>query len=130
VVSAAPPPVPASRAAGRVAGRWWRRWGPALRRATGPARTSWATAAAYGWFAGYVWIGLLLSAGAAQLTSGSAVASSVVGLGGATAFGAWQARHRLRRHRQPATPPLRRFGPALAAWLVLLGLVTWLQAVA
>lgn len=92
---------------------------------TRPVRGGWAVVAAYAWFAAYVWVGLLLASAAVRFGDGPGVGAWVVGLGGGLAMGAWQAGHRLRRHREPGTPPLDRVGLALLTWLALLGLVLW-----
>lgn len=113
---------PTSRRAGRAVGRWWRRNGPTVRQATGPARAAWAGVAAYGWFVGYLWIGLLLSVTGERLTGRTSPLLLLTAIGGGGALGVWQGRHRARRHADPSTPPMRGVGVAIAAWLGAVGL--------
>ncbi len=110
-------------------GRWWRRHGPVVRHVSRPARRGWATAVGYVWFLAYGWIGLLLSAAASRLSPGSSIASTVVAMTGGIALGTWQARHRVRRHLEPATPAPSRFGLALLGWLALIAAAVALQQV-
>lgn len=77
---------------------------------------------AYVWFVAYMWIGLLLSVMAERLAGSTSPYVLITAVGGGGALGYWQARHRLRRFADPATPPLRGFGLALCAWLGLIGI--------
>jgi hypothetical protein len=122
-------PTPLSRRAGRAVGRAWRRVAPGVRSATAPARASWAGFAAAVWFAGYLWVGLLLATAADRLSGGRPSAlSSAVAVAGGVSLGAWQGLWRLRRHRDgAATPPLRGVGPALAGWVGLVALAVVVQ---
>lgn len=119
---------PASRRLGRALGRWWRRHGPKVRRMSAPARQRWATALAYVWFVAYMWIGLVLSVAAERITGVNSPYVLLTAVAGGCGVGFWQARHRLRRHAQPGTPPLRGFGLALCAWLAAIGLAMLLTA--
>jgi hypothetical protein len=115
-------PAPLSRRAGVAAGRWWRRYGPGVARASQPARKAMSTGAAYGWFVAYMWIGLLLSVAAQRITGVTSPLVLIAAVGGGCALGYWQARHRMLRHADPSTPPLRRTGLALVAWLGAIGI--------
>ncbi|MEE8603094.1 hypothetical protein [Euzebya tangerina] len=90
------------------------------------ARRNWATAAAYGWFVGYGWIGLVLSVAANRLIAepgerASSPLVTIVAVAGGAALGYWQARHRLAVHENPETPPLRFFPLLVCAWLGAIG---------
>ncbi|CAN5142744.1 hypothetical protein BH23ACT9_BH23ACT9_18520 [soil metagenome] len=77
---------------------------------------------AYVWFAAYTWVGMMLSVAGQRLTGVTSPYVVIAAVGGGGVLGWWQARHRLARHADPATPPLPRVGLALCAWLGLIGL--------
>ncbi|HUG84989.1 MAG TPA: hypothetical protein VMM13_10510 [Euzebya sp.] len=113
--------MPVSRLAGRATGRWWRRCRGGAHRINGPVRHGWATGVAYAWFVAYMWIGLLLSVAGQRLTGVNSPYVLMAAVGGGGVLGYWQARHRLRRHADPSTPQLQRFGLGLCAWLGVIG---------
>lgn len=108
---------------GRAAGRWWSRSG---RQATRAARQNWSTVAAYGWFVGYLWIGLVLSVTATRLTGVGSPLTTIIAVGGGLVLGAWQARDRIRRHHRPEKPPPGHIGLSLGAWLAAVALAALL----
>lgn len=110
-------PLPVSRQLGRATGRWWRRVRPGVTAASRPVRHGWAVIAGYAWMAAYLWIGLLLSVTGERLTGRTSPLLLLAAVGGGGMIGVWQARYRVRRHLDPATPPPRRMGLALMAWL-------------
>ncbi len=118
--------VPLSRLAGRATGRWWLRHGDDVKRHSLPARRGWAALMGYLWIIAYCWVGVLLAVGVRNLTAAEGPWTFLAGVGGGSLIGIWQARHRMDRHLDPTTPPLRWFGVALCAWLAAIGLAALL----
>lgn len=118
---------PLSRRAGRWWGRWWRDNGEAVRRGSRPVRAGVATAVAYLWLIGYIWIGTMLAVGLQALFDASGPYTLLAGTGGGAVIGWWQSRHRLERVDDPDLAPLRGFGLALLAWLAAVGLALLLD---
>lgn len=81
----------------------------------------------YVWFVAYVWVGVMLAVGLRNLTGTGGIVTLVVAVGGGCVIGWWQAGHRIARHADPTTPPLPRFGLALAAWLAVTALALWVD---
>lgn len=82
----------------------------------------------YLWMVGYMWVGVLLAVGVGNITGADGPLVLVAGVGGGCVIGWWQARHRMDRHIDPSTPPLRWFGVALCAWLAAVGLAALASA--